>query len=267
MPARPLSRTRSRPRRSCARCIGAAAAQARRSSCAMACSTSCTRAMCAICSTPRARPISWSPASPPTTTSTKGNYRPHVPQDLRAVNLAAFEIGRLCRHRRRTDAARRIWRSSSPTTSPRATNTAATGLPPKTQEEHAMPCEPTAARLIFTPGDIVYSSSAAHRGGAAGRCGREADDADGARRASRSTSCARRSTSCRGHARARRRRHDRRQLHPLARMIGGRPRRRRMSVLFERQAAITSAAPASSPSTCVRPARRSPSRPCSATIR
>ena len=60
--------------------------------CATACSTSCIPATSAICSTPRRRPISWSRASPPMRTSPRRNYRPFVPQDLRALNLAALEM-------------------------------------------------------------------------------------------------------------------------------------------------------------------------------
>ena len=88
----------------------------------------------------------------------KANFRPFVPQELRAFNLAALEVRRLSsssttiRHRSRTS------RSSSPTISPRATNIPASGLHPRTAEEKTA-IEAYGGEIIFTPGDIVYSSS------------------------------------------------------------------------------------------------------------
>ena len=87
------------------------------------------------------------------------------------------------------------------------------GLQPKTQEEIEV-LEAYGGEMIFTPGDIVYSSSRADRAGAADDRDREAADADGGRGRRPSTRPARRrSTKLEGVPRARRRRHHRRQLH------------------------------------------------------
>ena len=53
----------------------------------------------------------------------KGHYRPHVPQDLRAINLAAFEIVDYVDHRPRADAAEEHRADQAGLSSPRATNT------------------------------------------------------------------------------------------------------------------------------------------------
>ena len=61
---------------------------------------------------------------------TKANFRPYVPQELRAFNLAALEAVDYVVIDK--DPARsRIWRSSSPTISPRAMNIPATGFIPR----------------------------------------------------------------------------------------------------------------------------------------
>jgi len=87
----------------------------------------------------------------------KGHYRPHVPQELRAVNLAAFEM------------VDYVIIDSEPTP---LTNLAliqpdffakgyeyhSGGMPPKTQEELAL-LQSYGGEIIFTPGDYVFSSS------------------------------------------------------------------------------------------------------------
>ena len=55
-------------------------------------STSCIRAMCATCSTPRARRPVLIASLTADRHIDKGQYRPYVPQELRAFNLAALEM-------------------------------------------------------------------------------------------------------------------------------------------------------------------------------
>lgn len=88
----------------------------------------------------------------------KAHYRPFVPQDLRALNLAALEmvdyviideeatpIGNLARIQPDFFAKGYEYQSS--------------GLHPKTQQE-VETIEGYGGEILFTPGDIVYSSSA-----------------------------------------------------------------------------------------------------------
>ena len=88
----------------------------------------------------------------------KANFRPFVPQELRAFNLAALEDGRLRHHRRRSDAAQehldhpaRLFRQG-------LRIYPATACIPRTAEE-IDGVEAYGGEMIFTPGDIVYSSS------------------------------------------------------------------------------------------------------------
>jgi rfaE bifunctional protein kinase chain/domain len=87
----------------------------------------------------------------------KGHYRPHVPQELRALNLAAFELVDyvvIDRNPAPIENLRRI----QPDFFAKGYEYTSGGLPPKTQEEldtlHSFGGE-----IIFTPGDIVYSST------------------------------------------------------------------------------------------------------------
>ena len=66
--------------------------------------------------------------------------------------------GRLRRHRRQPDAVSRTSRSSSPTTSPRATSTSTAACIPGRSEEIDV-LETYGGEIIFTPGDVVFSSS------------------------------------------------------------------------------------------------------------
>ena len=88
----------------------------------------------------------------------KGKYRPHVPQDLRAINLAAFE------------AVDYVIIDSDPTPLKnlgiikpdifaKGYEYQASGLPLKTQEELDV-IHSYGGEIIFTPGDYVFSSSA-----------------------------------------------------------------------------------------------------------
>jgi rfaE bifunctional protein kinase chain/domain len=88
---------------------------------------------------------------------TKGTHRPHVPQDLRAVNLAAFEVVDyvvIDRNAKPLDNIRLI----EPDYFAKGFEYTASGMPPKTAEE-AEVVQSYGGELIFTPGDIVYSSS------------------------------------------------------------------------------------------------------------
>jgi len=88
----------------------------------------------------------------------KGLHRPHVPQDLRAVNLAAFEMvdyvvidG--------NDKPLAIIATIQPDYFAKGFEYNANGLSPNTAEE-AKVVEAYGGEILFTPGDIIYSSSA-----------------------------------------------------------------------------------------------------------
>lgn len=88
----------------------------------------------------------------------KGKYRPHVPQDLRALNLAAFELVDyvvIDENPTPLDNLRII----QPDYFAKGYEYSASGdLHPKTQEE-LQAVQSYGGELLFTPGDIVYSSS------------------------------------------------------------------------------------------------------------
>jgi bifunctional ADP-heptose synthase (sugar kinase/adenylyltransferase) len=88
---------------------------------------------------------------------TKGAHRPHVPQDLRALNLAAFEmIDYVVIDKNPTPLANLAL--IQPDFFAKGYEYTANGLPPKTQEELAV-LKSYGGEVIFTPGDIVYSST------------------------------------------------------------------------------------------------------------
>jgi bifunctional ADP-heptose synthase (sugar kinase/adenylyltransferase) len=89
---------------------------------------------------------------------TKGLHRPHVTQDLRAVNLAAFEMVDYVIIDRNDKPLANI-ETIQPDYFAKGFEYNAQGLGPKTAEEAAI-VEAYGGELIFTPGDIVYSSSA-----------------------------------------------------------------------------------------------------------
>ena len=88
----------------------------------------------------------------------KGNFRPYVPEDLRAMNLAALEmvdyviIDRDPTPLRNLDIIR-------PDYFAKGYEYSSDGVNPKTQEEIKV-LATYGGEIIFTPGDIVYSSSA-----------------------------------------------------------------------------------------------------------
>jgi len=88
---------------------------------------------------------------------TKGQHRPHVPQDLRAINLAAFEmIDYVVIDHNATplDNLKII----QPDYFAKGYEYNASGVHPRTAEEIAA-VHAYGGELLFTPGDIVYSSS------------------------------------------------------------------------------------------------------------
>jgi rfaE bifunctional protein kinase chain/domain len=87
----------------------------------------------------------------------KGQYRPHVPQELRALNLAAFEmIDYVVIDRNPTPLANLAL--LQPDFFAKGYEYTSNGLPPKTQEELSV-LRSYGGEIIFTPGDVVYSSS------------------------------------------------------------------------------------------------------------
>jgi rfaE bifunctional protein kinase chain/domain len=89
---------------------------------------------------------------------TKGVYRPHVPQDLRAVNLAAFEMVDYVLIDERDTPLENI-RLIQPDYFAKGFEYGGNGIAQKTAEELAI-VQAYGGELIFTPGDVVYSSSA-----------------------------------------------------------------------------------------------------------
>jgi rfaE bifunctional protein kinase chain/domain len=87
----------------------------------------------------------------------KGQNRPHVPQELRALNLAAFEIVDYVLIDRNPTPIENIG-LLQPDFFAKGYEYTAGGLPPKTQEE-VDTLRAYGGEMIFTPGDIVYSST------------------------------------------------------------------------------------------------------------
>ena len=87
----------------------------------------------------------------------KGQNRPHVPQDLRALNLAAFEVVDYVVIDRNATPVENL-RELHPDFFAKGYEYTSGGLPPKTQEELEI-LQSYGGEMIFTPGDIVYSST------------------------------------------------------------------------------------------------------------
>jgi rfaE bifunctional protein kinase chain/domain len=87
----------------------------------------------------------------------KGHNRPHVPQELRALNLAAFEIVDYVVIDRNPTPIKNI-ALLQPDFFAKGYEYTSDGLPPKTQEE-VVALQAYGGEVIFTPGDIVYSST------------------------------------------------------------------------------------------------------------
>lgn len=87
----------------------------------------------------------------------KGIYRPHIPEGLRALNLAAFEmVDYVIIDQDSTPI--NILNSIRPDFFAKGFEYTSSGLPPATQEESEV-VESYGGQMIFTPGDVVYSSS------------------------------------------------------------------------------------------------------------
>ena len=88
----------------------------------------------------------------------KGNMRPYVPEDLRAINLAALEMVDYVVIDRDATPLRNLG-IIQPDYFAKGYEYTAGQVHPKTQEEINV-LESYGGQVIFTPGDIVYSSSA-----------------------------------------------------------------------------------------------------------
>ena len=87
----------------------------------------------------------------------KGIYRPHIPEALRALNLAAFEMVdyvMIDDHETPLETLAEL----RPDFFAKGFEYTSTGLPKATQEEADI-VEGYGGQMIFTPGDVVYSSS------------------------------------------------------------------------------------------------------------
>lgn len=87
----------------------------------------------------------------------KGIYRPHIPEGLRALNLAAFEMVDYVTIDEYATPLN-ILNNIRPDFFAKGFEYTSSGLPPATQEE-ADVVESYGGQMIFTPGDVVYSSS------------------------------------------------------------------------------------------------------------
>lgn len=88
----------------------------------------------------------------------KANYRPHVPETLRAMNLAALEMVDHVVVDRNATPIENI-RLIKPDFFVKGYEYGSGPMPPKTQEEKDS-VESYGGEIIFTPGDVVFSSSA-----------------------------------------------------------------------------------------------------------
>src|SRR5207253_4346172 len=88
---------------------------------------------------------------------TKGHHRPHVPQNLRALNLAAYEIVDYVIIDPNPTPIEHISKLQ-PDYFAKGYEYFAEGIPPRTQEE-IRALENYGGEIVFTPGDVVYSSS------------------------------------------------------------------------------------------------------------
>ena len=87
----------------------------------------------------------------------KGIYRPHVPQNLRALNLAAFEMVDYVLIDSNPTPLNNI-EVLKPNYFAKGFEYSSTGLPKATYEELKV-VKKNGGEMLFTPGDIVYSSS------------------------------------------------------------------------------------------------------------
>ena len=88
---------------------------------------------------------------------TKGNVRPHVPEQLRAINLAAFEMVDYVIIDREATPLKNL-SLIQPDYFAKGYEYVSNGHNPKTSDELKV-LEKYGGEVVFTPGDIVYSSS------------------------------------------------------------------------------------------------------------
>ncbi len=88
----------------------------------------------------------------------KGNHRPYVPEDLRALNVAALEAVDFVIVDSEPTPIKTI-KFLQPDYFAKGYEYFASGVPPKTQEEIDV-LDSYGGEIVFTPGDVVYSSSA-----------------------------------------------------------------------------------------------------------
>ena len=88
----------------------------------------------------------------------KANFRPYVPEDLRAINLAALEVVDFVIIDREATPLRNL-AVIQPDYFAKGYEYTSTGVNPKTEDEIRV-LEKYGGEIIFSPGDIVYSSSA-----------------------------------------------------------------------------------------------------------
>jgi len=87
----------------------------------------------------------------------KGIYRPHIPEGLRAINLAAFEMVDYVIIDREAKPLKNL-KLIKPDFFAKGFEYTSTGLPPATIEESKV-VQSYGGMMIYTPGDVVYSSS------------------------------------------------------------------------------------------------------------
>jgi rfaE bifunctional protein kinase chain/domain len=87
----------------------------------------------------------------------KSNFRPYVPEDLRALNLAALEVVDYVIVDPRPTPIENL-RALRPDYFAKGYEYVESGTPPRTKEEMEV-LESYGGEVLFTPGDIVYSSS------------------------------------------------------------------------------------------------------------
>ena len=87
----------------------------------------------------------------------KGVYRPHVPQNLRAANLAAFEMVDYVLIDHNSKPLKNL-NVIKPDLFAKGFEYSSGSLPPATREESKV-VESYGGKMLFTPGDIVYSST------------------------------------------------------------------------------------------------------------
>ena len=88
----------------------------------------------------------------------KANFRPYVPEDLRAINLAALEMVDYVIIDRQSTPLQNLG-IIQPDYFAKGYEYSSDGVDPKTQEEMQI-LDTYGGEVIFTPGDIIYSSSA-----------------------------------------------------------------------------------------------------------